>query len=80
MPGDLFKKWLKALEAATRVLVCTLSGPVHVPLACTALKKLVLDHFVGEATIAKAGGFTKSASIIANSLPTNKRTRSGRSW
>jgi hypothetical protein len=42
-----------------------------------ALKKLVLDHFVGEVTIAKAGGYTKSATIIANSLPSNKRTRSG---
>jgi len=27
--------------------------------------------------IVKAGGYTKSAAIIANSLPTNKRTRSG---
>lgn len=42
-----------------------------------ALKKLLADHFVGEATIVQAGGYSKSAKIIANSLPTTTKTRSG---
>jgi hypothetical protein len=43
----------------------------------SALKKLLGEHFVGEGTIVQAGGYSKAAKIIANSLPTNKRTRSG---
>ena len=41
------------------------------------LKKLLADHFVGEGTIVQAGGYAKAAKIIANSLPSNKKTRSG---
>jgi hypothetical protein len=41
------------------------------------LKPLVADHFVGESTIMKLGGYKKSAEVLQNSLPTNKRTQSG---
>jgi hypothetical protein len=47
------------------------------PIGLRELKKLVADHFVGEETVMKAGGFVKAAAIIANSLPDNKQTRSG---
>jgi hypothetical protein len=47
------------------------------PIGLKELKKLVADHFVGEETVMKAGGFVKAAAIIANSLPDNKQTRSG---
>jgi len=43
----------------------------------SALKELLAAHFVGEATIVQAGGYPKAAKIIANSLPSNKKTRSG---
>jgi hypothetical protein len=76
VPGDLFVKWLKATKPHGGVSVYT-EQPGARPLGLTALKKLIVDHFVGEATIAKAGGYKKSAAIIANSLPTNKRIRSG---
>lgn len=46
-------------------------------LGLSALKKLLADHFVGEVTIVQAGGYSKSSAIITNSLPTNKRIRSG---
>lgn len=78
MSSDLYKKWLEtaATKAHTAVSVYTeRKGGRSLGLA--ALKKLVGDHFVGEQTILKAGGYSKSAEIIANSLPTNKRTRSG---
>jgi len=75
--GDLFKKWLQgAVKPHVGVSLYT-ERPGARSLGLIVLKKLVADHFVGESTIAKAGGYTKSAAIIANSLPTNKRTRSG---
>lgn len=42
-----------------------------------SVRRLIADHFVGEATVLRAGGYSKAADIILNSLPTNKRTRSG---
>jgi hypothetical protein len=41
------------------------------------LKELLVDHYVGEATIVASGGFKKAAEIIKNSLPASKRIRSG---
>jgi hypothetical protein len=46
-------------------------------IGLAALKKLLAEHFVGEEVIVRAGGYAKSAAIIANSLPSSKRTRSG---
>jgi len=76
--SDLFKKWLQpaATQSHSAVsLYIERTGARSVGLE--ALKKLLADHFVGEATIVKAGGYSKSAKIIVNSLPTNKRMRSG---
>jgi hypothetical protein len=76
--SDLFRKWLQ--PAATRkhggVNLYT-ERPGARARGLTALKQLLGDHFVGERTIVQAGGYSKAAAIIANSLPTNKRTRSG---
>jgi len=76
--SDLFKKWLQATAAkpTAGVSVYTERNGAR-SLGLTSLKKLLGDHFVGEETIVQAGGYSKSAKIIANSLPTNKRTRSG---
>jgi hypothetical protein len=38
---------------------------------------MVANHFVGEETILKAGGYKKAAEIVANSLPSAKKTQSG---
>jgi len=76
VPDDLFAKWLKGVKPHVGVSLYT-ERPGARSLGLAALKKLVLEHFVGEVTIAKAGGYAKSAAVIANSLPTNKRTRSG---
>jgi len=78
VPGELFQKWLQTAGAKTQAGISVYterSGTRAVGLKL--LKKLLADHFVGEATILQAGGYSKSAAIIANSLPTNKRTRSG---
>jgi hypothetical protein len=42
-----------------------------------AFTNLRVDHFVGHAVVARAGGFDKVAKTIENSLPKNKRVRSG---
>lgn len=78
MPSDLFSKWLQTAAAKPHAGVTLYTErPGARPLGLSALKKLLPDHFVGEKTILQAGGYSKSAAIIANSLPTNKRTRSG---
>jgi hypothetical protein len=41
------------------------------------LGKLLVDHFVGEETVLRLGGYPKAANTIRNSLPTTKRTQSG---
>lgn len=64
MPGDLFAKWLKAAKPQAVVSLYT-ERPGARSLGLASLKNLILDHFVGEETIAKAGGYTKSAAIIA---------------
>jgi HamA len=77
MPSDLFKKWLQgAVKASPGVSVYT-ERPGSRQVGLSALKKLLADHFVGEATVVQAGGYAKAAKIIANSLPSNKQTRSG---
>lgn len=77
MPSDLFKKWLKSLP--TSRLDVTLYGerPGARAVGLNALKGLLAEHFVGEATILQAGGYKKAAAIITNSLPSNKKTQSG---
>jgi hypothetical protein len=46
-------------------------------IGLTELKQQLVDHFVGELTVVQAGGYTKASKIIANSLPSSKRTKSG---
>jgi hypothetical protein len=75
--SDLFKKWLQASAKPTTGVSLYTERPGARALGLSALKKLLAEHFVGEGTIVQAGGYSKAAKIIANSLPTNKRTRSG---
>ena len=78
MSSDLFKKWLQKIGARSQSAVSLYTERTGARLVgLSSLKKLLGDHFVGEATILQAGGYSKSAKIIANSLPLNKRTRSG---
>lgn len=77
MSTSLFDQWLEpspATEGGVR-LYRERSGARARGLR--ALKHLLANHFVGEATVLRAGGYAKAADVIANSLPTNKRTQSG---
>jgi hypothetical protein len=75
--SDLFKSWLQAVVKPYPGVSLYTERLGARPLGLNALKKLLADHFVGEGTIVQAGGYSKAAKIIANSLPSNKRTRSG---
>ena len=77
MAKKLFDDWLESMPStATDVpLFKERAGTRSVGL--DALKKLLADHFVGEEVVLKMGGYAKAAETIKNSLPTNKRTRSG---
>ena len=74
---DLFTKWLGPLPTV-HIGVSLFNERANArPAGLKLLKKLIGDHFVGEVTILQAGGYSKSASIIANSLPDNKKVQSG---
>lgn len=77
MPDDLFAKWLEEISPTPKGGRLYRERSKARRIGLGQLKKLLADHFVGEATITKAGGYKKAAEIIQNSLPTNKRTRSG---
>jgi hypothetical protein len=76
MANDLFSKWLTPSAPHKGVAVWS-ERPGMRATGLTAVRKLIAQHFVGEATIVQAGGYPNAAEVIANSLPTNKRTRSG---
>lgn len=78
MPDDLFGSWLLEVKHPhSSVVRLYREQPAVRSAALEAIARLVADHFVGEETITKAGGYAKAAAVIRNSLPTRKRVRSG---
>jgi HamA len=77
VPSDLFKKWLHPLAHSHPGVTLYAERTGTRAVGLSFLKALLADHFVGEATIVGAGGYPSAAEIIANSLPSNKRTQSG---
>jgi hypothetical protein len=74
---DLFNGWLETITSAPPGVFLYQERAGQRGTGLRLLKALVADHFVGEATILKAGGYKKAAEVILNSLPTSKRVRSG---
>jgi len=78
MAEGIFRTWLREESPSP-------SPPIRLfrerdgvrALILKPLLELLADHYVGEATVAKAGGYTKAAALIQYSLPTSKQTRSG---
>ncbi|MBK6688280.1 MAG: DUF1837 domain-containing protein [Deltaproteobacteria bacterium] len=73
----LFKKCLRPSTPSTRGVTVYEEQNGTRQLAITEVQRLIGEHFVGDSTILKAGGYKKAAAVIAHSLPTSKRTRSG---
>jgi hypothetical protein len=76
MSNELFSKWLKVSLQDEAVIVWA-ERPGARATGLAVVRKLLPEHFVGETTILRSGGYKKAAAIIENSLPTEKRTRSG---
>lgn len=77
MPSDLFKKWLQPKSTTHQGVKLYVERPGTRAAGLSSLKKLLAEHFIGEATIVQAGGYKKAAEVILNSLPSSKRIQSG---
>lgn len=77
MPSNLFSAWLQQVAATAAGVDLYEERAGKRSAGLKELKRLIGDHFVGEATILRMGGFKEAAKTILNSLPTNKRTQSG---
>jgi hypothetical protein len=75
--SDLFKKWLRPVSTPHQGVTLYGERPGARTVGLNALKGLLAEHLVGEATIVQAGGYKKAAAVIVNSLPNNKQTQSG---
>jgi hypothetical protein len=75
--NNLFNQWLEAASPRVKGILLYRERAGARAVGLKALKPLLVDHFVGEATVLKAGGYKKAADVIINSLPTFKRTQSG---
>jgi hypothetical protein len=77
VPSELFSKWLESRSSSSTAISYFVEKKDDQQAGLDLLKPLMADHFVGEATVLKLGGYDKSAETLRNSLPTNKRTQSG---
>ena len=77
MPSELFSKWLERGSSSGVAIDYFVEKKGAQKVGLGLLKPLIADHFVGESNILKLGGYEKSAEVLKNSLPTNKRTQSG---
>lgn len=77
MTSTLFTDWLEAVVSSTRDVPLYRERRNARSIGLMQLAKLLIEHFVGQDTVLKMGGYTKAANTIRNSLPTTKRTRSG---
>jgi len=77
LSSDLFSKWLVHASVSTAGVDYYVEQKDAQAMGLKLLKPLVADHFVGESTVMKLGGYEKAGEVLQNSLPTSKRTRSG---
>lgn len=77
LPSPLFTKWLSPETPAGTGIDYFVEKNGSQQVGLDLLKPLMADHFVGESTVLKLGGYEKAAAVLKNSLPTNKRTQSG---
>lgn len=77
MTKELFEEWLDSVTTSPPQLSIYREKTGARAVAVARIRALLADHFVGEATVAQAGGLEKAAQLIKNSIPTSKKTRSG---
>ena len=78
VPLRLFKDWAvkQSVTSPTAVNIYA-ENDAKRSAAVQQLKDLLIEHFVGNENVLKAGGFAKALGIIQESLPTGKKARSG---
>jgi hypothetical protein len=74
---ELFDDWLENVPSTVTDVPLFKERAGARTVGIDALKKLLADHFVGEEVVLKMGGYAKAAETLKNSVPANKRTRSG---
>ena len=79
MTSTFLSQWLRAeIQQGTQTNITILKeraqGRV---LAKKAIRQAVLNHFIGAEIIQLMGGYAKTVQVIRNSLPSDKKTRSG---
>ncbi len=77
LPSKLSIRWLRRISSTSAGVPIYEERPKSRAPAMKELSKLLCDHFVGEDTIMKMGGYPKAANTIRNSMPISKRTQSG---
>jgi hypothetical protein len=78
MAHDLFRTWLGEDTAGSSAAIRLFrENPTTRATALPILKTLLIEHFVGAATVLAAGGYQHAADTIINSLPTRKQIQSG---
>jgi hypothetical protein len=77
LPSPLFSKWLSPGTPSGTGIDYFVEKNGGQQVGLDLLKPLMADHFVGESTVLKLGGYEKACEVLKNSLPTNKRTQSG---
>ncbi len=77
VPSTLFTAWLQQVSSTSSGVLLYREQTGMRPSVLKEFGALIGDHFVGEATILKMGGYAQAAETIVNSLPTSKRTQSG---
>jgi hypothetical protein len=77
LASKLFTEWLEVAAAPATTVPLYNERANARALGLAELGRLLVDHFVGEETVLKMGGYAKAANTIKNSLPNTKRTQSG---
>jgi HamA len=77
LQSELFTNWLEPGSPSAPDIDYFVEKAGGRESGFSLLKALVVDHFVGESTVMKLGGYEKAAAVLKNSLPTAKRTQSG---
>jgi hypothetical protein len=75
--SKLFTDWLEPVASTATDVPLYMERKNSRSAGMQALGKLLVEHFVGEDTVLRMGGYTEAAKTILNSISTTKRTVGG---
>src|SRR4051794_32918852 len=78
MPNDLFDAWATELPKTNKAVTILVQKPGTEQMAVKTIRARLAAHYISGAAVISKRGFAKVAAVLLkNSLPTNKKTRSG---